>query len=112
MMPLVIIFSAIAPLSIVILFHILAKLSRRFGSVLKMTAVYKWYYLAEGLGVVALLAHLWQASTILSPPNTPSIALSPIFILVFHHIPLAAAVTIGLGVTWKYWRWLIIEEEK
>ncbi len=111
-MPLVFIFSAIAPLSIVILFHILAKLSRRFGSVLKMNAVYKWYYLAEGLGIVALLAHLWQASAILSPPNASSFALTPAFILMFHHIPLAAAVTIGLVVTWKYWRWLIIEEDK
>ena len=100
MTPLIFIFSAIAPLAIVILFHILAKLSRRFGSVLQMNAVYKWYYLAEGLGIIAMLAHLWQASAILS------------FILLLHHLPMATAVTIGLAVTWKYWRWLIIEEEK
>jgi len=112
MTPLIFIFSAIAPLAIVILFHILAKLSRRFGSVLQMNAVYKWYYLAEGLGIIAVLAHLWQASAILSSPSAPSVALSPAFILFLHHLPMAAAVTIGLVVTWKYWRWLIIEEEK
>ena len=111
-MPLVTIFSAIAPLSVVVVFQILAKLSRRFGSVLKMNAVYKWYYLAEGLGIIALLAHLWQASTLLSAPATPAPALAPWFALAFFDIPMAAAVTIAVIVTWRYWSWLIIEKEK
>ncbi len=111
-MPLITIFSAIAPLSIVVVFHILAKLSRRFGSVLKMTAVYKWYYLAEALGIIALLAHLWQASTLLSAPHQPAPALAPWFGLIFFDLPLTIAVTIGVIVTWRYWSWLIIEKEK
>ncbi len=110
-MPLIIVFSAIAPLSIVTLLHILAKLSRRFGSVLKMNAVYKWYYVAEGLGIVALLAHLWQASALVSMQHSPSIVFTPAFTLIFHHLPLALAVTIGMVVTWKYWHWLIIEKD-
>lgn len=111
-MPLITIFSAIAPLSVVVVFHILAKLSRQFGSVLKMNAIYKWYYVAEGLGIIALLAHLWQASTLLSVPAGSAVALAPWFAIVLFDVPMAVAVTIGVVVTWQYWSWLIIEKEK
>lgn len=108
MTPLITIFSATATLSLVIVFHILAKLSKQFGSVLKMPDYYKGYYLAEALGSIAFLMHLWQASLFLSPPPSAE----PIWaILGLYHLPLALALTIALVITWKYWSWLFIEKE-
>lgn len=93
------------------LFHILAKLSEKFGSVLKMPPLYKLYYLAEGLAAVAALTHLIQASWTLTASNdflqTTGVAVS----LFLYHLPLTVALTIGLVVTWKYWSWLITERK-
>jgi hypothetical protein len=108
-MPLITIFSATATLSLVIVFHILAKLSKQFGSVLKMPPYYKGYYFAEVLGGIAFVMHLWQASLLLSTP--PSISHNFIAVLWLYHLPLALAVTIALIITWKYWSWLFIEKE-
>ncbi|MFQ5576947.1 MAG: hypothetical protein ACE5G8_08165 [Anaerolineae bacterium] len=76
-----------------------------------MPPIYKWLYVAEGLAAVAFIAHLIQASAYLSGPNNQSGVTSLAFTLVFYHIPLAAAGTIGLITTWKYWGWLITERE-
>jgi len=101
------------------LFHILAKLSKKFGSVLKMPAFYKWFYLAQILAGQAAVAHLVQASAYLArssislPP--PSSFLSPTsleFTLIFHHVPLTISVAIGLLITWKYWSWVITDRKR
>lgn len=102
------------------IFRILAKLSEKFGSVLKMPPIYKWFYAAEMLAAIASLAHLTQASALLSAQ--PDTAL-PIrgslfqantleFALVFYYIPLTIALTIGLVITWKYWGWLITDRKR
>jgi len=77
-----------------------------------MSPLYKWFYLAEGLGAVALIAQLLQASLLFSPSTQSGRAIGLPFTLIFHHVPLATAVTIGLIVTWKYWCWLITERDK
>ena len=96
-------------LSLVIVFHILAKLSKQFGSVLKMPPYYKGYYLAEILGGIAFVTHLWQASLLLSQPTSTTHPFETTLWL--YHLPLALAVTIALIITWKYWGWLFIEKE-
>jgi hypothetical protein len=94
------------------LFHILAKLSERFGSVLKMQPIHKWFYVAEGFATIAMVAHFIQASSFLSASNQELKTTSLLFTLILHHVPLAIAVTIGLVVTWKYWGWLVTERRE
>lgn len=102
-----------ATLSILALFHIIAKLSERFGSVLKMPPLYKWLYLSEALAIVALLAHLIQAGSFLAATqNSAGWVMSLPFALIFYHLPLTIAVTLSLFITWKYWGWLITEQKK
>jgi len=80
-----------------------------------MPPLYKWFYVAEVLAGIALLAQLLQASAYLSNtayfPNKAWGITSPAFTLLFHHVPLAIAVTIGLVITWKYWGWLLTERK-
>jgi len=97
----------------------LAKLSEKFGSVLRMPRYFRWFYLAEVFAAIAALAHLTQAATFLvqSQPNLTAqgnlLPSNPVaFALVFHHVPLAISVTIGILVTWKYWGWLITDRKK
>ncbi len=100
-------------LSILVLFYIIAKLSERFGSVLKMPPLYKWFYLSEALTLVALVAHLIQAGNFLATPQNRAVRVMSLpFALVFYHLPLTIAVTLGLFITWKYWGWLITEQKK
>jgi len=94
-----------------VLFHILSGLSEKFGTVLKMRPLYKWYYLAEGLVVVALITHLFQAGAALSTPGQVLNVTNPMITLIFYHTPMALAVTLALGLTWKYWGWLITERK-
>jgi hypothetical protein len=116
---LITVLGTLATCSIIFLFHILARLSEKFGSVLRMPAYYKWYYLAEVLTGVATLAHLMQASTYLAQsaasPVEPGTLFKPTslaFTLTFYHLPLVIAVTIGLFITWRYWGWLITDRNK
>ena len=84
-----------------------------------MSPIYKWFYVAEFFAGVGTLAHLLQASVYLSQPLNPQTIRGSIFgpetlefTLVFHHIPLAIAVTIGLIVTWRYWGWLVTDRKR
>ena len=101
------------------LFQILARLSEKFGSVLKMPPLYRWYYAAEFFAGIAALAHLTQATVVLSQPEVDSVQSVGLFqpnslgfTLLFHHVPLTISVTIGLIITWKYWGWLVTDRKK
>jgi uncharacterized membrane protein YbjE (DUF340 family) len=39
----------------------------------------------------------------------PAVLTDPIFYLLLHHLPMAIAMSISLGVTWYYWSWLLKE---
>lgn len=84
-----------------------------------MPAFYKWFRVAEVFAAIASLAHLTQASTYLTQSTTDSATRGSLlqantleFALVFYHIPLAVAITIGILVTWKYWGWLITDRKR
>ena len=100
---------ALTTASWLLIFYILARLSEKFGSVLKMPPLYRWLYVSEGLATIALLAHLMQASFYLAAPRQHTLLIGLPFTLLFHHLPLTVAATIALAVTWKYWGWLITE---
>jgi hypothetical protein len=102
---------AFAPLSLMILFYILAKLSERFGSVVKMRPIYRHYYTATLFLALGTAAH-FLATLALTSTDLPAWFASPWFLLLAHNLPLAIGVTIGLFITWRYWSWLVTERHE
>jgi hypothetical protein len=93
-------------------FYVLARLSERFGSVLKMPPIYKRFYVAQGFAGLAFLANLVLVGLNLSSTHVFLGMDVALFALIFYHLPLSVAVTISLATTWKYWGWLLVEREK
>jgi len=96
--------------SVIFILVILARFGRKLGAVTKMRPFYYVYYVAIGCLCLALLVHLVRASVILAPAESvPSVLADPTFYLLLHHLPMAIALSISLGVTWHYWSWLLKE---
>jgi hypothetical protein len=108
-MTLTVLFGTFGTLSVIVLFYILAKLSEKFGSVIKMPPIYRFYYLAILILLVGYVANLLVVRTIVAPDNSSAWFATPQFLLLVYHLPMAIGVTIGLIVTWRYWSWLITE---
>lgn len=96
-------------LSVLILFYILAKLSERFGSVIKMRPQYRYYYVALVLLLIGWIAQLLVMAADLMPANVQTWLLSSWFVLLVYYVPVTIGVTIGLVITWRYWSWLVME---
>jgi len=105
-------FGSLGILSLLPLIFILAKLSARFGSVVKMAAIYRFYYLALFFVAIGALTHLVVAGANLEPQKAPGFITSPDFLFFTYHLPLAIGVTIAIIITWLYWSWLITEYNK
>ncbi len=89
---------------------ILAQFGRKLGAVTKMKPVYQGYYVAFGLGGVALIMRFIRASVFWAPPATiPPLLSDPTFYLFLYHLPLAIAMSLSFGITWHYWNWLLKE---
>ena len=101
----------VGTISFIILLFVLAKLSERFGSVVRMSPLYRYYYLAIFLVLISATIQILavRAENVTSIPLWVS---APWFLLLAYHLPLAIAVTIGLYVTWHYWSWLITERNE
>ena len=96
--------------SVIFTLVILARFGRKLGAVTKMRPFYYGYYVAIGCLCLALLAHLIRASVFWAPvAMVPAVLTDPIFYLLLHHLPMAIAMSISLGVTWYYWSWLLKE---
>jgi hypothetical protein len=100
---------SVSLLAVVYAFNILANLSRRYGEVIRMPPYYRGFYLAMVLVFGAFLGHLVQDSVIIAPEQAPSMLTADWFYLLTFYLPLAVAVTIGLGVSWRYWAWILKE---
>lgn len=96
-------------LAVLIIFYILARLSERFGSVIKMRPRYRYYHIAIIFLFIGWIAQLLIAMADLTPVKVQPWLTSPWFLLLFYFLPLAVGVTIGLVVTWSYWSWLVAE---
>lgn len=101
--------STLGPLSLLIIFYVLAKLSERFGSVVKMRPQYRYYYLALVFLTIGCIGHLLVLTADLTPANIHRWLVSPWFLMFAYYLPLTIGVTIGLIITWRYWSWLVIE---
>jgi hypothetical protein len=97
----------VGTLSLVVLFYVLARLSERFGAVVKMDPAYRYYYVALALAVISAVIHLYAAGA--APATLPTWFTADWFLVLAYDLPLAVAVTISLYVTWYYWSWLITE---
>jgi hypothetical protein len=100
---------ALSTLSILVIIYILARLSERFGSVVKMRPRYKYYYGALILLSIGWIAQLLVLTTPLTPSTFQSWFNSDWFVLLAYYLPIATGTTIGLVITWSYWGWLVTE---
>jgi hypothetical protein len=90
---------------------ILAQFGRKLGAVTKMQPFYKGYYAAIGCVGVALVVRLIRTSVFWAQPgDIPSLLNAPVFYLLLYHLPLAIGLSLGLGITWHYWNWLLKEK--
>jgi len=100
-------------LAIVYAFYIMANLSRRYGQVIRLPPYYRGYHAGIALIGLALIGHLMRDSVILAPPDQgPRLLRSDTFYLITYYLPLALAVTLALGISWRYWSWILKEQRE
>jgi hypothetical protein len=46
---------------------------------------------------------------VLAPEQAPALLNAEWFYLLTYYLPLALGVTIGLGIAWRYWSWILQE---
>ncbi len=103
---------ALSLLSIMYIFYILANLSRRYGEVIRMPPHYRGFYAAIGLVSVALFSHLLRDMVILDPGQGPALLNNDWFYLLTFYLPLALAVTLAIIIAWRYWSWILKEQQE
>ncbi len=82
------------PLSLTVALLVIALLSQRLGLITKRARHYRWLFAAIGLALVALVTRLW---TLAAPDES------------IYTLLTAFALTVGVGVAWYYWGWLLNE---
>jgi hypothetical protein len=88
----------------------LAQLGKKLGAVTKMRTIYRGYYAAVVLLGLSLVLRLVRASVFWAERDGLPAALNePLLYLLLYHLPLALGMTIGLAITWYYWKWLLKE---
>ncbi len=102
---------ALSLLSVIYTFYILANLSRRYGEVIRMPPHYRGFHFAIGLVAVALGSHLLRDMVILDPDQGPALLNNDWFYLLTFYLPLALAVTLAIIVAWRYWSWILKEQQ-
>jgi hypothetical protein len=103
---------SIGLLAVIYTFYILANLSRRYGQVIRMPPYYRGFFIGIALIIVAFLSHLVQDSVIIAPEQAPSLLNNDWFYLVTYYLPLAIAVTLAMTVAWRYWSWMLKEQQE
>ena len=102
----------VGTLSVIILFFVLARLSERFGSVVKMRPLYRYYFVSLLLALVSAATHILAARADSMATDSPGWLTNPWFLLLAYHLPLTVAVSMAMYVTWRYWSWLITERNE
>jgi hypothetical protein len=98
-------------LAVIYAFYILANLSRRYGQVIRLPPYYRGFYVAMGLIGIAFIGHLMRDAMILASEQGPPLLSKDWFYLLTFYVPLALAVTLAIGIAWRYWNWLLKEQE-
>jgi hypothetical protein len=98
--------SLLAPFSLAVMLVTLGALSRRLGRVTHARRFYLAFHTAALLALVAGLVRAYDLSLAVSVDlghNYPWATL--------YHALMAASVTVGLAVGWRYWSWLLAERD-
>ena len=94
---------------VIYMLYIFSVLSRKLGGVTKMRPFYRGFYVAMGLIGFAVVAS-WLLFTVrVTPDLLPATLRDETLYLVIFVAALSIAVTLGLGVAWRYWGWLFKE---
>lgn len=99
-------------LSIIYTLFILANLSRRYGQVIRLPSYYRGFYVSMTLIGLTLISHLIRSSVIVAPDQAPPLLDNDWFYLFTYHVPLALAVALAMGTAWRYWSWLLMEQQQ
>ena len=87
------------PISVIFLLSILGFLSQRLGAVTKHPPVYRWLFVSAGLVSVGLVSHVMLLLT-----GNSSFAIG-------YDLLLALGLTLGAITAWRYWSWLLSEDQ-
>lgn len=96
----------IGPISIAVAMTVMARLSKRLGSVMRTPRYYMMFYLGAGLMAVSVLARLLNIGR--GDAIADMLVHDPVAILLYVGLP-AVAITLGLVAAWRYWSWLLAE---
>jgi hypothetical protein len=101
-------FAVLGPLSICVMFIVLALLSRRLGKVTRVRPFYIGLYLGALLVGVSLVARVINLG--LGPARAAELNQRSELVLIYTGL-LALGVTIGVFSAWRYWSWLFAERD-
>lgn len=91
---------------------ILARLTQRWEVVTKSKSHYRLFYVAAALVTLASLTRLAHIGYQGAAPGQSMLSESRSwFYLCLYYIPLIAAATISVAITWRNWRWLLRERD-
>lgn len=97
---LLLVVSAIAPLSLALIMIILALLSKKLGDVTQRPAIFRWYFVSTGLILV---------STALRVTDTARLGTLDAEQALSYDMLLMMGLLLAVVVTWQYWWWLLGE---
>ena len=99
---------ALGPLSMSVMFVVLALLSQRLGRVTRVRPYYLGLYLAALLLAVSTLARVVNLGR--GADAAHDLGQDTLLVFLYTVAP-ALGVTIGLIVAWRYWSWLFAERD-
>lgn len=101
-------FGLLGLFSIGVALVLLARLSQRIGYVMASRPYYRGLYVAAVLVWMGMLGRGYVA--LAQPPVSDAVGHNLVYTLFNDGLP-ALGVTIGLGVVWYYWSWLLAERD-
>ncbi len=98
----IVLFSLVGPVSIVVALVVLASLSRRLGAVTRRPPLYRWFFVGAALVALSIILRLVRLDS--SGRLDTQAAL-------FYDVPLVIGLLIAVIVAWRYWGWLLYEQD-
>jgi len=100
---------ALSLFGVVYMLYIFSVLSRKLGGVTKMRPYYRGFYVAMGLIGLAAVSSWLLLTVRVTPDLLPATWHDETPYAVIFAVALVIAVTLSLGVAWRYWGWLFKE---
>ncbi len=104
-------FGPVALIAIIFLLNLYLALSRRLGEVTRMPPYYRRFRIAAYFVGLATVTQVMRITAHVSHRPESAFLLSPTFSLFAFHLPLLIGVIVGIHTAWRYWSWLLTEEQ-